>query len=94
LAFALDFEPARSPTARVRFAAQAPSCHLVAVVTIVVLSVRRRSNQSPFPHSLLAQAAWGLPLGILVAHIAVPLLDREWAHRTMPLFFSKPKQLA
>jgi hypothetical protein len=43
---------------------------------------------------LYPQAAWGLPLGILVAHIAVPLLDREWAHRTMPLFFSKPKQLA
>ena len=38
-----------------------------------------------------AAAAFAVPVGILVAHVAVPLLDAEWAHKTMPLFFSKPK---
>jgi len=36
---------------------------------------------------------WGVPAALLIGHIAVPLLDQEWAHKNFPLFFSKPKQL-
>jgi hypothetical protein len=39
----------------------------------------------------LSTGAFAVPVGILVAHVAVPLLDAEWAHKTMPLFFGKPK---
>ena len=54
-----------------------------------------RARSPDFPASLylpaLSTGAFAVPVGILVAHVAVPLLDAEWAHKTMPLFFGKPK---
>jgi hypothetical protein len=54
-----------------------------------------RARSPAFPASFylpaLSTGAFAVPVGILVAHVAVPLLDAEWAHKTMPLFFGKPK---
>jgi hypothetical protein len=45
--------------------------------------LRRRLRRRPSPPCARARAAaFAVPVGILVAHVAVPLLDAEWAHKT------------
>jgi len=46
--------------------------------------LRRRAapNRALPPLLALLAGAFAVPVGILVAHVAVPLLDAEWAHKT------------